>query len=190
MPLNAMRKAEPLLEHMIHSLNPRRFITECAKADRPSFFRNFKGYRVERFGRNQLVKLARKELYERENEFWAQLIIVLWNNEHRELYNAVRERVQTIDEDVEKVERIEDELAQTWLEELLADYVLEDVLLCTYLNEVRFSPEFVKDRMELPLGIDRPLEPLAPLTSEDAEPAAEAEPEAEAEPAEAAAEAV
>jgi len=156
MPLNAMRKSEPLLERIIHDKQPSRINAEVAKGDRASYFRNFKGYRMERFSRPKIEKIARKELYERKNEFWAQLLIVLWNAKHRPLYNAVRDRVATINEDVELVEKIEDDLAATWLTELLEDHVLEDVLICTYLNEVRFTDTFVREKLEAPLGIERP----------------------------------
>ena len=56
------------------------------------------------------------------------------------------------------VEKIEDDLAATWLTELLEDHVLEDVLICTYLNEVRFTDTFVREKLEAPLGIERPPE--------------------------------
>jgi hypothetical protein len=161
MPLNAMRRVESLLPRMLRDLKPSRIIAEVAKGDRPSYFRNFKGYRIEKFGRPKLGKLARKEMFERKNEFWAQLIIVLWNEAHRELYIAFRDRVATINEDVEEVERIEDDVAETWVEEMLKDHVLEDILICVHLNEVRMTDAFVRSRLEEPLDIKRDADDLA-----------------------------
>ncbi len=155
MPLNAMRRCEPLISHLIRSLKPSRIIMEVAKGDRASYFRNFKGYRVEKFGRPKIEKIARKELFERNNDFWAQLLIVLWNEQHRDLYGSFRDRVATIDEDVEKVLAIEDETAEEWVTELLEEHALEDLLLCVHLNEVRFSDGFVRSRLEAPLDIER-----------------------------------
>jgi len=119
MPLNAMRRIEPLLGDVVRSISPARFITEVAKVDKASYFRNFKGYRVERFSRKKIENITRSELFERENDVWAQLLIVLWNSEHRSVYHGFRTRVQTINEDVEQVETIEDVQAATWLDEML-----------------------------------------------------------------------
>lgn len=155
MPINAMRRAEPLLGNLIRSLKPSRVIAEVARGDRAGYFRNFKGYRMEKFGRPKIEKITRKELFERENEFWAQLLIVLWNEIHKPLYGAMRDRVATLNEDVEKVERIEDDVAGTWIDELVQDWTLEDVLLCVHLNDVRFTDAFIRERLEKPLGIER-----------------------------------
>lgn len=161
MPLNAMRRVESQIPRMLRDLKPSRIIAEVAKGDRPGYYRNFKGYRVEKFGRPKIDKLARKEMFERGNEFWAQLFIVLWNEAHRELYVAFRDRVATIDEDVENVERIEDDVAETWIDEMLQDHVLEDILICVHLNEVRFTDAFIRRKLEKPLDIERDPEDLA-----------------------------
>jgi hypothetical protein len=184
MPLNAMRRCEPLLAHMFKSLKPIRIIGEVGKGDRPSYYRNFKGYRIEKFGRPKLVQIARKEMFERENEFWAQLLIVLWNEAHKNLYIGFRDRVATINEDVEKVDAIEDDIAGTWIDEMLEDDTLEDLLLCVHLNEVRFSDAFVRTRLEAPLEIERSQDlPMPTGAPEESNPEEEAEADAEAEAA-------
>jgi hypothetical protein len=156
MPLTALRRADPLLERALRPLKPAKFIVELAKVDRPAYFRNFKGYRIERFGRPAILKISRKELFERENETWAQMLIILWNDANRDIYNAFKDRVQTINEEVEKVEKIEDDIAEQWVEDLLNDFVLEDILLCIYFNGVRFTDAFIRRRLEAPLEIERP----------------------------------
>ncbi len=168
MPLNALKRCEPLLDHLFKVIKPPMFIQQVAKGDRAGFFRNFKGFKMDRFGRPQLAKIAAKELYQKSNEFWAQLLIVLWNNEHRDLYNALKEKVETINPDVEKVTLIEDAIAETWMAELLEKNALEDILICVYLNEVRFSEDFVKSRMEAPLEIERTVPLFSPLPEEAA----------------------
>jgi hypothetical protein len=176
MPLTAMHKIGPLLENVVRSLSPVRLITETAKVDRAAYFRNFKGYRVEKFTRAKILEISKKEIFERENDVWAQLLIVLWNTEHRGIYSGFRTRVQTINEDVEEVEAIPDDKAGEWLEEMLGEHVLEDLLICVHLNDVRFSDAFIREHMEKPLDIDRPAE-----ENTDAEAEADASPEADAE---------
>lgn len=193
MPLNAMRRSRPLLERLIRALKPTRIIQETARGDRSSYFRNFKGHRVEKFGRPKMIKIAAKELYERENEFWAQLLIVLWNETNKPLYVAIRDKVQTLDKDVEKVERIEPDAADEWLAELLKSHAIEDILLATYLNEVRFTDAWIREKLEAPLKIERDPEdkmgadgPMPELESEPASEGDDAEAAAEEAPAEAA----
>ena len=155
MPLNAMKRVEPLFDSLVRSLKPARIMQETARGDRPSYFRNFKGYRAEKFSRPKMAKIARKEVFERKTEFWAQLLIVLWNESHRDVYIGFRDRVQTLDEDVEKVTRIEDDVADKWIDEMLEEHTLEDLLICVHLNEVRFTDAFIRRRLEKPLDIER-----------------------------------
>ena len=161
MPLNALKKAEPLLGQLLKNIPPRTLISHVAKADKPAYFRHFKGYKMSRFGRPTVERIVRKEVYERESELWAQLLIILWNQTNREVYADMRKHVQTLNEDVEKVETIDDAVAAAWIDEMVETYLLEDLLLCTYLNEVRFTDAFVRSRMEAPLGITRPETPPA-----------------------------
>jgi hypothetical protein len=157
MPLNALQNVAPLLGHLIKSLRPREFIGQVARVDRPSYFRNFKGYRIEKFGRPQIEEIARKELFTKENEAWAQLLIIMWNEANRKMYEAMHKQVQTINEDVEEVEAIPDDDANKFVDALLEDFVLEDIAIVTHLNDVRFSDAFIRERLEAPLGIDRPV---------------------------------
>ena len=96
MPLNALQNVEPLLTHLIKSIRPTEFISQVARVDRAGYFRNFKGYRIEKFGRPQIETIARKELFKKSNESWAQLFIILWNNANRGVYEAMHKQVQTL----------------------------------------------------------------------------------------------
>ena len=171
MPLNALKKAEPLLGQLLKNIPPRTLIAHVAKADKPAYFRHFKGYRMDRFGRPTVERIVRKEVYERESELWAQLLIILWNQTNKDVYGDMRKHVQELNEDVEKVEKIEDDVAMKWIDEMVETHLLEDLLLCTYLNEVRFSDAFIRSRMETPLGIQRPETP-APTEAPAEAPAA------------------
>ena len=63
--------------------------------------------------------------------------------------------VGALDEDVEKVTRIEEEIADKWISEMLEQFALEDLLICVHLNEVRFTDAFIRRRLESPLNIER-----------------------------------
>ena len=156
MSLNALRNVEPLLGHLIKSVRPVEFIGQVARVDRAGYFRNFKGYRVEKFGRPKIQEIARKELFTKENEAWAQLLIIMWNDANRKVYEAMHKQVQTINENVEEVEAIADDAANKFVDALLEDFVLEDIVIVTHLNDVRFSDAFIRERLEAPLDIDRP----------------------------------
>ena len=159
MPINAMKKTETLLSHVLQSIRPGELIAHIAKVDRAGYFRNFKGYRIEKFGRPQLETISRKEMFERNNEIWAEVMVLLWNNNNRPVYNAMHEQVSTVNENVEEIESIDDETAHKFVDALLEDHILEDVLLVTHLNDVRFSDSFIRERLEGPLEIDRPALP-------------------------------
>ena len=156
MPLNAMRKSEALLNHVFQTIRPAELIGHIAKVDRAGYFRNFKGYRMDKFGRPKLEAISRKEMYERGNEIWAEVLVLLWNNNNRAVYNAMHEQVSSLNENVEEIEAIDDESANKFVDALLENHILEDVLLVTHLNDVRFSDGFIRERLEAPLDIVRP----------------------------------
>jgi hypothetical protein len=56
----------------------------------------------------------------------------------------MRALVETIQENVEDIERIEDDKASEFMANLLADgHSREDIFVCVCINDVRFSPEWV-----------------------------------------------
>mgnify|MGYP001232793788 CR=1 FL=1 len=87
-------------------------------------------------------------MYEKDNSTWAEILVILWNNANRNVYNAMHELVSTINEEVEEIEAIDDENANKFIDSLLENYVLEDVLLVTHLNDVVVAqPVFVKGEL-------------------------------------------
>jgi hypothetical protein len=142
--LDALRKLGPLFEHAARSLRPRNVIAEFQRSDRAAFFRNFKGQRMEKFNRKKVSEILHKEIFVRENVFAAHLMMVLWNEFNREVYAAMREQVETIQENVEDIERIEDDNATAFFEALLeSGHSREDIYVCVCINDVRFSPEWI-----------------------------------------------
>ena len=140
----ALKKLGPLFIKAASSLKPSRVIQETQRADRATFFRNFKGQRLEKFTRRKIATIFEKEVTVRENLFMAHLLMVLWNETHRDLYLSMRKKVETINEDVEAIEVIEDTNAKAFVEELQGEgHSLEDVYICVRMNEVRFTEEFI-----------------------------------------------
>jgi hypothetical protein len=142
--IEALRKLGPMFDRAVRALKPARLIAETQRIDRAAFFRNFKGQRLEKFTRPKLAEVLRKEIFDRGNAIMAHLLMVLWNDAMRDLYVAMRKLVETINSDVEAIERIEDDKAQEFVDKLLAkSFALEDIYVCVRINEVRFSEEFI-----------------------------------------------
>lgn len=142
---SALKKLGPLFQAAGRSLKPSRVIQETQRADRATFFRNFKGQRLEKFTRRKIGEIFEKEVFGRNNVFMAHLLMVLWNETNRDLYLGMRKRVETINEDVESIEVIEDSHAEKFVAELQGeDFSLEDIYICVRMNEVRFTEAFIE----------------------------------------------
>ncbi len=140
----ALGKLGDLFDTAARSLVPQRVIVETQRADRAAFFRNFKGQRLEKFTRRKIGIILHKEIFDRQNLFMAHLFMVLWNEANRDLYLAIRKKVETINEDVEAIEVIEDADATRFVEELQGDgFTKESIYICVRINEVRFTEEFI-----------------------------------------------
>jgi hypothetical protein len=56
----------------------------------------------------------------------------------------MRKKVETINEDVEAIEVIEDDKAKEFVAEMKSEeHSLEDIYICVRMNEVRFTEEFI-----------------------------------------------
>lgn len=139
---------------------------------RPLFIRYFKGYRIQVAGK-RLKEMIDREVLDRENEELAQLFMTLWNRANGRLYHAMYNLVRTIDEEVDKIESIDDDKAREFIDGLLEDFDAPRIFMCTLLNEVRFSKEVIKEKLEREVPVDE----WPPKPEPDAEEAAEPEPE-------------
>lgn len=133
-------------DHLVRTLDMAMLIEHIRKLDSMAFARHFKGYRPQTLGRKRVVDALHFEVFQRRNETVAEILILLWNQTHRDLYQAMLALVRTIREDVENIERIEDAQANDFIDELLLRYDKQDVHACVRLNEVRFSPEVIRTR--------------------------------------------
>lgn len=142
--VEALRKVAPLFERIFRVFDPKEFILRLSQFERGLYNKYFRGFRTEKFNRPKLAEIARHEIFDGNNQLLAQFVTILWNREHRDLYNDMLEQVKTVNEDVEAIELIPDDQAGPILEAVLAKgYEKDDVLLLVRLNDVRFSEEFI-----------------------------------------------
>ena len=177
MPLNSMRGIEPHLQLFVRDIPMEHIVRGTKMLDQPVYFRYFKGYRIQKLGRKKIVELVEREIYEKDNEKLAELMIALWNRANGALYHEMLHHVKKINEDVEAIEVIEDEDAEKISEMMLEEYDKERLFICVVINQVRFTPEFV----EKTFGLAPPDRP-DPEPKPEPEPAPEPVPEPEPEP--------
>ena len=148
MPIESLRSCEAQFDAILRHVNPRRLVAEMQKADKAFHYRYFQGYRPEKIGRGRLRKIAQKEIFAGDgHEFFANLLIVHWNEACRSLYQEMLTHVQAINEDVESIEAIEDADAHRIIDDLLERHEQDDVYICVRLNGVRFDESVISSRL-------------------------------------------
>lgn len=149
MPVTALRTTEKHFADILKAVSPRRLASEMSKADRAFFIRYFKGIPMDKIGRGKIKAIAQKEIFSEGDghELFANLLIIHWNEKNVALYRDMVKHVEAINEDVEAIERIEDEDADKIIDDLLARYDKSAIYLCTILNGVRFDDAVIAARL-------------------------------------------
>ena len=149
MPVDAIKSLEDQLDRVVRHVNPKRIAMEMRSADKAFHFRYFQGLRPEKIGRGRIKKVLKKSVVDAEegHELFANLIILHWNQVQGRLYQDMVTHVQTINEDVEAIERIDDDKAHAIIDDLLARYDREDILICVRFNGVRFDEGVIESRL-------------------------------------------
>ena len=148
MPVNALRSLADEMDRVLRWVDAKRVAQEMAQVDRGLHFKYFKGLRPEKIGRGTLKKVVQKEILAGEgNELFANLLILHWNQNQHALYRDMVRHVQTINEDVEAIEEIEDDKANAIIDDLLERYDRRDILACVRLNGVRFNEPLIVARL-------------------------------------------
>ena len=141
--------------------------------NRALYIRYFKGYRLQVAGKKRVRALVDREIGEKDNEELSQLLMTLWNRANGRLYHAMYNKIRTVNEEVDKIELVEDDAAGSFLDELMAEgYDSARLYMCILFNEVKFSKEVIKDRLEREI----PFEEWPPKPAEDEDEPAEDEP--------------
>lgn len=149
MPVNALRSVADHFDGILRHVKPKRLVAEMKVADKGFYFRWFRGYRPETIGRGRIRKIADKELFGagEGHELFANLIIVHWNEGEARLYREMVAHVQTINEDVEAIEHIDDADAHRIIDDLLLRHERAAIYCCVRLNGVRFGEELIDARL-------------------------------------------
>lgn len=161
--VEAILKLEPWFERLIKPIDLYLLIEHVRRLEPRAFARHFKGYRPQSLGRKRVVAALAFEVFKGKNEIVSDILILLWNQTRRDLYDAMHDLVSTINEDVEAITEIPDERANAFIDVLLEDFELDDILICVTLNDVRFNEPVIRQRL---MG-----EASAPAAEEKAEEA-------------------
>ncbi|MFH1529337.1 MAG: hypothetical protein ABIK09_01240 [Pseudomonadota bacterium] len=159
MPLHSMRGIQPHLQLFLRDIPMDHIVRGTQMLDQPVYYRYFKGYRIQKLGLKKIVELVEREIIEKENEKLAELFVALWNRANGALYHEMLLHVKKINEDVEAIERIEDEDAARISEIMLEEYDKERLFICVVINQVRFAPQFVLETFGYPLPVRPAAEP-------------------------------
>jgi len=144
--IEALEKLGKLFGRMARSVPLRTFLMELEKLDRRTFFRYFKGYRYQSITQKRFEEVLRKEIFGVKNGLVAQLLIFNWDETEWRLYGAMKKHVQAINPDVEAIEKIDDAQADAIVADLIENYPIEDIAVCTIINGVRFTPEKLAEK--------------------------------------------
>ncbi len=147
--------------------------------NRALYVRYFKGYRIQVVGKKRVKQMVAAEIHTKKNDELAQMLATLWNRANGKLYHSMYNLVRTVNEEVDLIEKIEDEDAGRFIDELMEEFDAESVYLCVLLNEVKFSREVVKEKLGFDILLEEWPPPPDPEEEEEAEAEAEAAPEAE-----------
>ncbi len=140
------QEAAKLLRTVAHKLPaivaslPRRALAENLKlADKRSYTRLFKGFRPHKIPKDRLVNYIRHEAIEADNTILAHIVVVLWNEAHKDVYFLCKSRLEEQYPDVEKITAVTPEYSAEVLQALIDEYGTDDTALLCKLNEVRFD---------------------------------------------------
>lgn len=145
--IEVFSRLEQAFEQLVKSLDRSILLDYCRRLEPMAYARYFKGYRPQTLGRKRVTEALHGEVYDKKNEALADILVLLWNQGHRELYQSMLELVKTINENVEEIESIPDDKAAEFVEELEARFDKADILICVCLNEVRFSDQFIESQL-------------------------------------------
>jgi hypothetical protein len=148
MPIQALRSVAERFDDILKHVQPKRLVSELARADKAFHFRHFKGYRPDQIGRGRVRQIAQREVFaDPGHALFANLIIIHWNEAHATMYRDIVMHVRAINEDVEAIERIEPEKAHAIIDDMLKRHDRDAFYLCVRLNGVRFDEDVIQARL-------------------------------------------
>lgn len=131
----------PQLPRMVDVIPRGQMVEYLRHGSRRTYARYFKGFRPEHIPRSRLLAFLSEEIYENQNGILAHLLIVLWNDQNKALYEAAKKRLQVLNPNVELIEYVPPELSAQIIEELCSQFPREDVAVLCLVNDARFDRE-------------------------------------------------
>ena len=145
--IDAFKQLKEHFEEIVDSISINTIIETVRRLSPSTYMKYFKGYRPQSLGRSRVTQALKKEIFEHENAAVADLVNLLWNQSNRNIYKAMHDHVRKINENVEEIERIEDDTANEIIDDLLTKFSRKEILFCVRLNEVKFSEEVIQKRL-------------------------------------------
>lgn len=131
--------------HMVAAVPRGQMVEYLRHGSRRTYARYFKGFRPDRIPLARLVGYLSEEVFDNNNGVLAHLIIVLWNEQRRDLYEATKKGLQTINPNVELIERVPPELSRSLLGELIGTFGKQDVAILCQINDARFDRAVIRE---------------------------------------------
>ncbi len=143
--ITSFQKLDKDLDVMIRALKPTDIVRDIRRVEPRLFQRYFRGYRPNKIGRGKMVTVLKPAIMDDGNIAVMQLLSLMWNRRSDDLYRAMRDLVKTIDEDVEAIDKIEDDKAQEFVTSLTdKGYDRAQIHICVRVNGVRFTEDFIQ----------------------------------------------
>ncbi len=152
MPILSVRALEPIMELFIKDIAIDHIVRGIQLIDRAAFYRYFKGYRIQKLGKKRIIEMLDKEVLKGDKDAIAELMVTLWNQSNNSLFKEMLYHVKKIDENVEEIVAIEDDVAADIVKKMSDAWEMDRIFICVVINQVKFSPSFVKETFnrELP----------------------------------------
>jgi len=145
-----LRPVQDLLPRILSAVPRSKLVEQLRLGDKRAYARFFRGFRPQKIPRVKVHAFIREEIFERDNDILAHLVVVLWNTSREDVYEACKEDLQVVNPDVTKIKWVDPETSRAILERLLERFGVEDVTVVVAINEARFDrhtlEELIPDR--------------------------------------------
>ncbi len=143
--VNLLGLVKPQFPGMVECIPRGQLVEYLRHGSHRTYARYFKGFRPERIPKSRLLGFLSEEVFTNNNGVLAHLIIVLWNEQKRELYEATKKRLQVLNPNVEEIEKVPPALSREILTALCQEFPRDDVAVLTLVNDARFDREVLAE---------------------------------------------
>lgn len=115
--------------------------------DKGIYTRYFRGQRIEVKGRSRIKEMIDNEIFKKDSEPIAQLVMTLWTRSNGQLYHGMYDLVSSVNEKVDEIELIDDTVASEFCDRLLEYFDKDRIYWCILFNEVKFSKAVIEAKL-------------------------------------------